>query len=534
MMRSLERGQRLPLVQVTPRTRLTTHVRLPGLGAPDLSLFGLDEHRRLVDDRYFVFYNQTASPEGALTRRSDGSFRIDLDRLPVQIHRLLLAATLDEGTFAALRRGSVSLADDQGAGVTFALDGDLFVAEQAVMLLELYRHGGGWRVAAVGQGFGGGLQALLESLGGEVVENSPAPAAPPPAPTAPLPPVPAPPRDLPVGDWPPLRSALADLRHAQDACRRCGRTPSFLRPLNIHSLCRDCARQSAQGLSHFRTRFLAACANSVIEFYEWQDLQRVIDRERLDARQALEFVRPEALHLMERTLTVARSDGQITEEEVTVFGHMTHLLQLPANLMFALRGQLQELREATLIRDGRLPTVQTGLILDAGEIAHLETPAVFRHVTATRSRDIPGRLIVTNRQIHFVSLAEGGWNIQYGKVLRIEEMPGGVNLELGVKKGSGYYHQTPRPLVLAATLDALARAHKRLKLLPQTERASRSIPQQVKLEVWQRDAGKCVQCGDGNYLEYDHVIPHSLGGASTANNLQLLCRRCNLTKSDRL
>ena len=106
----------------------------------------------------------------------------------------------------------------------------------------------------------------------------------------------------------------------------------------------------------------------------------------------------------------------------------------------------------------------------------------------------------------------------------------GVNLELSVKKGSGYYHQTPRPLVLAATLNALVRAHRRLKLLPQTERASRSIPQKVKLEVWHHDAGKCVQCGDSNYLEYDHVIPHSLSGASTTNNLQLLCRRCNLTQ----
>jgi stress response protein SCP2 len=531
MLKPLERGQRLPLAQITAHTRLTTHISLPGLTAPDLSIFGLDENRRLTDDRYFVFYNQTASPEGALTQRPDQTFQIDLDRLPLQIHRLLLAATLDRGTFATLGRGNVALGDDQGAGMTFAIDGSMFAAEQAVMLLELYRHEGQWRVTAVAQGFNGGLQALLESLGGEVVENT-APAR---AQTFPIvPPSPAPPRNLPIRDWPPLRSGLADLRQTQDACRRCGRRPGFLRPLNIHSLCRDCARQSAQGLANFRTRFLAACADSVIEFHEWQNLQHVLDREQLDARQAMEFVRPEALHLMERNLTVARSDGQITEEEVTTFERLTHLLQLPANMMFPLREQLQELREATLIRNGHLPTIQTGLILDAGEVAHLESPASFRHVTATRSRDIPGRLIVTNRQIHFVSPTEGGWNVQYGKVLRIEEMPDGVNLELGVKKGSGYYHQTPRPLVLAATLDALVRAHKRLKLLPQTERASRSIPQNVKLEVWHRDAGKCVQCGDNNYLEYDHVIPYSLGGASTTNNLQLLCRRCNLAKSNRI
>ena len=134
--------------------------------------------------------------------------------------------------------------------------------------------------------------------------------------------------------------------------------------------------------------------------------------------------------------------------------------------------------------------------------------------------------------MHFVS-SEGGWNVQYSKVLRIEEISGGVNIELGVKKGSGLY-RTERPLILAATLDALVRIYKRLLLMPQTERASRSIPQSVKLAVWHRDQGKCVQCGATEYLEYDHVIPHSKGGASSEGNLQLLCRKCNLAKSDRI
>ena len=61
-------------------------------------------------------------------------------------------------------------------------------------------------------------------------------------------------------------------------------------------------------------------------------------------------------------------------------------------------------------------------------------------------------------------------------------------------------------------------------------RGNRHIPQDVKTAVWQRDGGKCVQCGATDYLEYDHIIPRAKGGANTVDNVQLLCRRCNLKK----
>lgn len=57
----------------------------------------------------------------------------------------------------------------------------------------------------------------------------------------------------------------------------------------------------------------------------------------------------------------------------------------------------------------------------------------------------------------------------------------------------------------------------------------------VKLEVWQRDKGRCVQCGSSENLHFDHIIPWSLGGASdTAENIQLLCSRHNLQKGARI
>ncbi len=63
----------------------------------------------------------------------------------------------------------------------------------------------------------------------------------------------------------------------------------------------------------------------------------------------------------------------------------------------------------------------------------------------------------------------------------------------------------------------------------------RIIPTWVKLDVWKRDGGKCVQCGATNELHYDHILPYSKGGTSiTPENVQLLCARHNLQKSDKI
>lgn len=62
----------------------------------------------------------------------------------------------------------------------------------------------------------------------------------------------------------------------------------------------------------------------------------------------------------------------------------------------------------------------------------------------------------------------------------------------------------------------------------------RAIPDDAKLLVWSRDGGVCVKCGASKDLHFDHIIPHSRGGSDEAENIQLLCRTCNLAKADRL
>jgi hypothetical protein len=63
----------------------------------------------------------------------------------------------------------------------------------------------------------------------------------------------------------------------------------------------------------------------------------------------------------------------------------------------------------------------------------------------------------------------------------------------------------------------------------------RVIPSAVKLDVWKRDKGACVQCGSRENLHFDHIIPYSQGGSSKdAKNIQILCLKHNLAKHDKI
>lgn len=61
-----------------------------------------------------------------------------------------------------------------------------------------------------------------------------------------------------------------------------------------------------------------------------------------------------------------------------------------------------------------------------------------------------------------------------------------------------------------------------------------TIPRDVVDAVWIRDKGRCVYCGSTDNLQLDHIIPFSKGGATTVENLQLLCQKCNIKKSNHI
>ncbi|MGW7240074.1 TerD family protein [Streptomyces sp. NPDC054804] len=188
MAREFQRGHKARISDLTAGTDLYVGVQIAGPGLSfDISCFGLDADERLSDDRYFVFFNQPKSPEesiqllGAQAGDTE-SFRVTLDRVPPRIQKLAFTATLDgAGQMSQVAPGYIRIVAGGEEVARYSFDGSEFSTERAVMLGDLYLKDV-WRFAAVGQGFDGGLEALLKNFGGEVMEEE-APAAPEPQPS---------------------------------------------------------------------------------------------------------------------------------------------------------------------------------------------------------------------------------------------------------------------------------------------------------------------------------------------------------------
>ncbi|PLR91602.1 VWA domain-containing protein [Bacillus sp. T33-2] len=188
-MKSLIRGEKVKLSDYIPSSQLQVEVYVQSNLEMDITCFGLDGDKKLSDDRYMIFYNQTQSPvnEIRLLSHSSGSgtFSIDLSRLPASVQNLVFTATIDgNGTMSMISAGSIVVKANGQPVLQYQFNGTDFKNEKAIIITEVYFKSV-WRAASVGQGFDGGLAALLKHFGGEIAEEEPTQPVSQPVPPAP-------------------------------------------------------------------------------------------------------------------------------------------------------------------------------------------------------------------------------------------------------------------------------------------------------------------------------------------------------------
>ncbi len=140
----------------------------------DIVAFLLGDDGKVDTDDDFVFYNNPLVDDGVVELTVDGPseqcVRLDLAGLPEDCRRIAIAAAIDgDRTFGDLGAVSVSVDGDDVTAATFVLDAG--TTERTMVLTEIYRRDGKWRVRAVGQGYDDDLAALVARYGVEVDED---------------------------------------------------------------------------------------------------------------------------------------------------------------------------------------------------------------------------------------------------------------------------------------------------------------------------------------------------------------------------
>jgi len=184
---SLQKGQRVSLDKVAPGLTAAfiglgwdTNVTDTGYDFDlDASVFLLNAQEKLISDNHFIFYNNLTSPDpdksvkhmgDNLTGEGDGDDEVvivDLRKVPQDVHRIVVTVTIHEAdkrgqNFGQVRNAFVRLVDvaTKEEVLRYDLEED-FSIETAIIMAELYRKDGQWRMNAVGAGYQGGLQAVL-------------------------------------------------------------------------------------------------------------------------------------------------------------------------------------------------------------------------------------------------------------------------------------------------------------------------------------------------------------------------------------
>ncbi|MDT4957362.1 MAG: hypothetical protein QOD31_1161, partial [Pseudonocardiales bacterium] len=199
-MTQMTKGGNLPVA--ASALRATLHWS-GGAGVPDVdaSALLLERDGQVSDDVDFVYYNQAQHPSGAVRHlgKSSGAqftdvMEIDLAQVPAGFDKVVLAASADGGTFGQVPGLELVIADRVSGSdlVRFPMTA---TTETAFVGGEMYRHSGGWKFRAIGQGYSSGLAGLAAEFGISVDDGSAQGAA---APPAPLPIVEPPPPFVPA------------------------------------------------------------------------------------------------------------------------------------------------------------------------------------------------------------------------------------------------------------------------------------------------------------------------------------------------
>jgi tellurium resistance protein TerD len=185
---SLKKGQGISLKKVAPSLTaafigLGWDIKQQSSGMDfdlDASVFMLGTNGKLISEQHFIFYNNLTSPDPEQSVKLMGDNRtgagdgddevliVDFRKVPENVAKIAIAVSIYEGEERKQDFGSVSNAyvrlvnvETKKEVLRYALQ-EHFSTETALIMAEVANENGEWQLNAVGSGYQGGLQTLLD------------------------------------------------------------------------------------------------------------------------------------------------------------------------------------------------------------------------------------------------------------------------------------------------------------------------------------------------------------------------------------
>ncbi len=171
----LRKGQKIPVADSCGIKIALGWDILDARCEPDASAFMLGADGKVLGDDWFIFYGQTASPDGSVKYSTgqtddDAVMSVDLRKVNPAVQRIVFSVTIYEAVEKRLDFGMTSdvyarIIDSRNTETArFILD-ECYNNVTAMVLGELYRYKGEWKFNAVGSGVARDLAGFCAMYG---------------------------------------------------------------------------------------------------------------------------------------------------------------------------------------------------------------------------------------------------------------------------------------------------------------------------------------------------------------------------------
>lgn len=290
--------------------------------------------------------------------------------------------------------------------------------------------------------------------------------------------------------------------------------------------------------SFLRSIFLAAINDGDLSTTEWNNLISTIEMLGLSQDEFFRMVRHQGQAFVEHVLADAKADDSLSEVEEEKLLWLVSNLKLPNDYVHYVTQEVAKVKRLQQIESGILPSLPTpnGLEMAGGELVHAQVQCNFHHIrklkNGIKNTTHSGVLVITDRKTVFVSETKS-FRLSYRSILGHSGNENQIRIQAQGKPEILLEFWNESETIYPVFKAALAIANQ-TKTARLDGKKSRHISRDVRQTVWRRYGGRCADCNADDYLEFDHIIPVAKGGSNSEANVQLLCRRCNNKKSDKI